>query len=67
MAQTFVNKVLGALQNPQIKEQKKEEIKQSARVSIREKLAEHQRKVDLEKQRMAEMPKIKKQKREELG
>ena len=67
MAQTVANKVLGALQNPQIKEQKKEEIKQRARVSIREKLAEHQKQVEIEKQKLAKLPKIKKQKREELG
>ena len=67
MAKTVANKVLGALQNPQIKEQKKEEIKQKARVSIREKLAEHQKQFELEKRRMEEMPKIKKQKRKELG
>lgn len=67
MAQTVADKVLGALQNPQIKEQKKEEIKQRARVSVREKLAEHQKQVELEKQRKAETPKVKKQKTEELG
>lgn len=67
MAQKVADKVLGALQNPQLKEQKKEEIKQKARVSVREKLAEHQKQVDLEKQRKAEMPKRKKQKTEELG
>ena len=35
MAQAVAKKVLGALQSPQIKEQKKEEIKERARVSVR--------------------------------
>ena len=65
MAQKVADKILGVLQNPQIKEAKKEEIKQNARASIREKLAEHQRQIDLVKQKTAEMPKRKKQKEEE--
>ena len=67
MAQAVAKKVLGALQSPQIKEQKKEEIKERARVSVRERLAEHQKQVEMEKQTKAELPKVKKQKTEELG
>lgn len=65
MAQKVTDKILGALQNPQMKEAKKEEIKQNAKVSIREKLAEHQKQIDLVKQKTAETPKRKQQKEEE--
>lgn len=67
MTQKVAEKIAGALHNPQLKEQKKEEIKQRARLSVRERLAEHQKQVELEKQRKAELPKVKKQKAEELG
>ena len=65
--QADAKKVLEALQSPQKKKKKKEEIKERARVSVRERLAEHQKQVEMEKQRKAELPKVKKQKTEELG
>jgi hypothetical protein len=66
MAQKVADKIWGALQNPQIKESKKEEIKRNAKVSIREKLAEHQKQIELEKQKMAEKPKRKNRKGQRL-
>ena len=66
MAQKVADKIWGALQNPQIKEAKKEEIKWNAKVSIREKLAEHQKQIELEKQKIAGTPKRKKRKGQRL-
>ena len=66
MAQKVADKIWGALQNPQIKEAKKEEIKRNAKVSIREKLAEHQKQIELEKQKIAGTPKRKKRKGQRL-
>ena len=64
IAHKVTDKVLRVLHNPKIKEQKKEEIKQRARVSIREKLAEHQRQIRTEKEMEIEKPIRKKQKEE---
>lgn len=67
LAKKVAETVTDVLQNPEVKEKKKEELKQKVRVSVREKMAQKQKQVQLEKQQKAELPKVKKQRAEELG
>lgn len=67
LAKKVAETVADVLQNPEVKEKKKEELKQKVRVSVREKMAQKQKQVQLEKQQKAELPKVKKQRAEELG
>lgn len=67
LAKKVAETVADVLHNPEVKEKKKEELKQKVRVSVREKMAQKQKQVQLEKQQKAELPKVKKQRAEELG
>ena len=67
MAQKVADKVMGALQNPRLKEQKKAEVKEHARKSVRALLEANKRLVEEQKANVTEAPAQKKSRGEELG
>ena len=66
MAEKIRGRILKSLQNPKSKEQKKEEIKENARISIREKLSQYQKQVAIEKEKKVEKTLLKNKNREEV-
>ena len=67
MAQKVADKVMGALQNPRLKEQKKAEVKEHARKSVRALLEANKRLVEEQRANVTEAPAQKKSRGEELG
>ena len=67
MAQKVADKIMGALQNPHLKEQKKAEVKEHARKSVRALLEANKRLVEEQRANVTEAPAQKKSRGEELG
>lgn len=67
MAQKVAGKVMETLQNPLIKEQKKSEVKEHARKSVRALLEANRKLVEEQRAKVAETPAHKKARGEELG
>ena len=67
MAQKVAEKVMGALQNPHLKEQNKAEVKEHARKSVRALLEANKRLVEEQKTNISVTPAHKKSRGEELG
>ena len=67
MAQKVAGKVMETLQNPRIKEQKKSEVKEHARKSVRALLEANRKLVEEQRAKVAETPAHKKARGEELG
>lgn len=67
MAQKVAEKIMGALQNPRLKEQNKAEVKENARKSVRALLEANKRLVEEQKENMSVTPAHKKLRGEELG
>ena len=67
MAQKVADKIMGALQNPHLKEQKKAEVKEHARKSVRALLEANKRLVEELRANVTEAPAQKKSRGEELG
>ena len=66
LAEKIRKRIFTSLQNPTLKEQKKEEIKENAKISIREKLSQYQKQVAIEKEKKVEKPLLKNKNREEI-
>ena len=66
LAEKICKRILTSLQNPKLKEQKKEEIRENAKISIREKLSRYQKQVAMEKEKKVEKPLLKNKNREEV-
>ena len=65
--QKVADKIMGALQNPHLKEQKKAEVKEHARKSVRALLEANKRLVEEQRANVTEAPAQKKSRGEELG